>query len=306
MSYQARVYKVFIASPSDVMNEREVVRSVIDRWNSINSESKRMILQPVGWDTHGAPESGITAQEYINESILNKCDILIGVFWTKIGSPTKNYPSGTVEEIDRHVNERKLAMLYFSKKSIPYDTDISQLDMVKRLKEKYGKESLYGEFADEKDLEYKLYNHLQIKIEEGRFRPVWDSDILANISDDEILVEQINTHFPLVAKNLLINIMDQNKSDIVWDSIIDKLVKSPADLRDILILMAKRGAFKHRAYIRGYKSLAKYSQHDFGNFINNLYTINKFEFYDIYQQGLLNDGPFAQTLADLISKQENI
>lgn len=48
MSYQAKVYKVFIASPSDVEAERNVVRLVLSKWNDINSESQGIVLLPVG------------------------------------------------------------------------------------------------------------------------------------------------------------------------------------------------------------------------------------------------------------------
>lgn len=149
MSYNAKVYKVFIASPNDVTIERNVIRSVLARWNAINSESQKTVLLPVGWDTHAAPESGKEPQQYINEHLLDKCDILIGVFWSRVGNPTKKYESGTIEEISRHIQERKLAMLYFSQKPYPQDAD----------------------------LEKKLYNHLEIKMTENKFRPTFDSDI---------------------------------------------------------------------------------------------------------------------------------
>ena len=150
MSYNAKVYKVFIASPSDVAKERDVVRTVLARWNAINSESKGVVLLPVGWDTHAAPESEKSAQDYINYEILDKCDILIGIFWSRIGSPTKKSNSGTIEEIYRHIDSGKLAMMYFSSKSLPHDVDTKQLNKVREFKKKY--ESLYSVYSDENDL----------------------------------------------------------------------------------------------------------------------------------------------------------
>lgn len=302
MSYNAKVYKVFIASPDDVQQEREIVWSTIMRWNAINAESKKIILLPVGWKTHASPEMGISAQEYINEEILDKCDILIGIFWTKLGSPTQIAPSGTVEEIYRHLSERKLAMLYFSTKEIPNNADLEQLIKVRKFKDEVKNKSLYGEFIDKRDLEYKLYTHLEIKISEGKFRSTRDSDILAKIDNDDELVEKINGHFPLVARNLLHNIIDENRNDKVWEAIVEKLSKSPADLRESLIFMAKRGAFRHTAYQEGCKALAEHSQTDFGNFMSALYSINKYEFYDIYNKGLLEENPFTLRLLDLIDK----
>lgn len=304
MSYDAKVYKVFIASPDDVKEEREIVRSVLMRWNAINAETKHIILLPVGWETHSSPVTGITAQEYINDEVLADCDILIGIFWSKVGSPTKNAESGTIEEINRHVSERKLAMLYFSTKDVPYNADLKQIEKVRKLKQRYKKDSLYGEFSDCNDLEKKLYNHIELKINEGKFRPTFDSDILAQINDDYELATEIEKHFPLVSKNLLKIIIDENKSDIVWDAIVNKLAYSSADLRDTLIWLAKRGAFKHKVFIDGYKALAKTNQADFGNFMHALYSINRYEFYDIYNKGFLEDSPFTRRMLELIKERE--
>lgn len=108
---------------------------------------------------------------------------------------------------------------------------------------------------------------------EGKIRSTWDSDITVTIKDDE-MVEQISSHFTLVSRNLLYNILDENRTDKVWIEIIQKLKKSPADFRETLIFMAKHGAFKHKAFEAGYKALAQCSQPDFGNFMSALYTTN--------------------------------
>lgn len=305
MSYQAKVYKVFIASPDDVKPERNVVRSVLMRWNAINSEKQKIVLLPVGWETNAAPQMSKPAQDYINEEVLDNCDILIGIFWSKFGSPTRRTKSGTVDEIQRHISERKLAMIYFSTKKIPIDVDLKQINMVREFKNSIKDKSYYGEFSDERDLESKLYQHLEIKIAEGKFRPTFDSDILSSIKDDNELAKQIQCHFPLVARNLLQNIIDENRTDAVWISIVQKLSNSPADLRETLIFMAKRGAFRHKVFENGYKELAKCSQSDFGNFMSKLYSINIYEFYYIYNQNLMEDSPFTRRLLELIHRDEN-
>ena len=103
MAYQATVIPVMIASPGDVFEEREIVRDVIHTWNYINSLKTRVVLIPAGWETHSSPELGSRPQELINSRVLKDCDLLIGVFWTRIGSPTGTSESGTVEEIEKHV-----------------------------------------------------------------------------------------------------------------------------------------------------------------------------------------------------------
>jgi hypothetical protein len=49
----------------------------------------------------------------INRQVLADCDLLVAIFWTRIGSPTGSALSGTVEEIEKHLKAEKPAMLYF-------------------------------------------------------------------------------------------------------------------------------------------------------------------------------------------------
>jgi hypothetical protein len=55
MSYPATVVKVMIASPADVVAERDIAQRVILEWNFVHSEDRRVVLMPVGWDTHASP-----------------------------------------------------------------------------------------------------------------------------------------------------------------------------------------------------------------------------------------------------------
>ena len=76
MAYAATVFKVMIASPSDVVAERNIVREVLSEWNIINSDKRKMVLLPVSWETHISPAMGDPPQSIINEQILVDCDLL--------------------------------------------------------------------------------------------------------------------------------------------------------------------------------------------------------------------------------------
>jgi len=112
--YRANVIKFMIASPNDVDTARQVARDVLKDWNVVHSEDKGVVLMPVGWDTHVTPEMGDRPQAIINKQILLDCDVLVAIFWTRLGSPTGAAPSGTVEEIEEHLQAGKPAMIYFS------------------------------------------------------------------------------------------------------------------------------------------------------------------------------------------------
>src|SRR5947209_20191450 len=119
MSFEAITYNVMLASPGDVSAERRIAREVLAEWNAVHSATKHLVLLPVGWETHASPTMGMEPQAIINQQILRNADLLIGIFWTRIGTATTAYASGTVEEIEEHMKAGKPTMLYFSDAPVP-------------------------------------------------------------------------------------------------------------------------------------------------------------------------------------------
>jgi hypothetical protein len=170
MGYDAKALEVMIASPSDVIREREVVRSVLWEWNDIHSRSQKMVLLPVGWDTHSAPDLGGRPQQIINEKLLDKADIVVGIFWTKIGSPTGMATSGSVEEIQRHHRAKKPVMLYFSEMPVvPGSYDVAQFDMLLKFKEWARSQGLVSGFSDPEGFRQEFRRHLQIILRDSEY-----------------------------------------------------------------------------------------------------------------------------------------
>ena len=141
-----------IASPGDVSKERQIARAVIHEWNTVNSFDRAIVLLPVGWETHASPEMGDRAQAIINRTVLRDCDLLVAIFWTRLGSPTGTSPSGTVEEIEEHLAAGKPAMLYFSSAPVrPESIDRDQYEALLEFKERCKQRGLVEEYesADE-------------------------------------------------------------------------------------------------------------------------------------------------------------
>src|SRR5690242_11591042 len=114
MSFAARVFRILIASPSDVAEEREIAVRAIQEWNDMNSAERQLVLLPLRWETHSAPEYGRRPQETINRQVVDHSDLLVGIFWTRVGSPTGIAEGGTLEEIERVALQGKPVMIYFS------------------------------------------------------------------------------------------------------------------------------------------------------------------------------------------------
>lgn len=183
MSYDGKVFNVMIASPGDVASERAIIRDVTYEWNAIHSQSRHIVLLPIGWETHSSPEMGGTPQDIINNQILDKCDLLIGVFWTRIGTPTTEYASGTVEEIEKHIESGKPVMLYFSSQPVVMDTvDTEQYSQLKAFRESCRSRGLYESYDSHSSFKEKIFRHIQLKVND---HPLFGGE--GDVSNKEIL-----------------------------------------------------------------------------------------------------------------------
>lgn len=194
MSYLAKIYNVMIASPGDVASERAIIRDVVYEWNAVHSNTRNIVLLPIGWESHSSPEMGAPPQAIINHQILDKCDLLIGVFWTRIGTATDDYASGTIEEIERHIEAGKPAMLYFSSQPVAIDTvDLQQVAKLKTFKESCRGKGLYESYDSHSDFKSKFYRHLQLKINQHPIFNEPNSAVHADISESKTELPQLST-----------------------------------------------------------------------------------------------------------------
>jgi hypothetical protein len=118
MPTSVTLYRLFVASPGDCKEERQIIRDIVSDWNVAYGQSREIHLEPVLWETHARPELGDRPQAIINRQLLNTCDALIAVFRTRLGTPTAVAESGTAEEIHLFQQARKPVLLYFHR-SLP-------------------------------------------------------------------------------------------------------------------------------------------------------------------------------------------
>lgn len=170
MAYNAKVLPIMIASPGDVLDARRLVRDLIHEWNYVHSLPNNIVLMPVAWETHTSPELSARPQELINERVLKDCDLLIGLFWTRLGTPTGKAASGSVEEIERHLAAGKPVMAYFSSEPVaPASLDPHQYTALLEFKRWCQSRGLIEEFENLPDLAKKFTRHLQITLRDNRY-----------------------------------------------------------------------------------------------------------------------------------------
>jgi hypothetical protein len=95
---KATILNVLIASPSDVSAERDVVESAIREWNANHRAQSGIMLHAVRWETHSYPATGERPQGIINRQIVDSGHLLIGIFGNRVGTPTGEAQSGTIED----------------------------------------------------------------------------------------------------------------------------------------------------------------------------------------------------------------
>lgn len=158
--HTAEVLNVLIASPADVSEERTVVEKAIHDWNASHFSRTGIMLNPLRWESHAYPASGDRPQAIINRQIVESGDILIGIFGYKLGTPTGEAQSGTIEEIEEFRKAGKYVALYFSTADVPRGADRTQLEALESYKKDRQKDTLYVEFEDVSSLRDHLTRDL--------------------------------------------------------------------------------------------------------------------------------------------------
>ena len=186
MAYSATVFNVLIASPSDVNEEREAIAQTVHDWNALNASETGKVLLPVRWESHSAPAMGDRPQGIINNQVVRDCDILIGAFWTRLGSPTGVEESGTVEEIKLFLKQGKPVMLYYSKKPVDMDTaDLDQVKSLKAFKASIRDKGIQEQYNNLDELRQKLMRQLTIVMRGISVGTQLDEDVVKEAKRDQ-------------------------------------------------------------------------------------------------------------------------
>ena len=159
---------LLIASPSDTTREREILRNHLERRFRTDSYEASLQTRAIvhGWEDL-ASQSGYP-QDIINDLILPKVDVVIGILKHKLGTPTKNKAgkkraeSGTVEELYFALEKNPntvLCMLYSY--SIPPspsldDPNIKEIQAnwaaLKKFKSQIKDKIIYKSYSSEEEL----------------------------------------------------------------------------------------------------------------------------------------------------------
>ncbi len=148
MPRQIVEYSLLISCPGDVVEEIKIINDVINKFNSMYTDTLGLRVRVKHWSTDSYAESGAKPQQLLNKQFVYDCDAAIAVLWTRFGTPTDKYGSGTEEEIEYMLQMGKQVFMYFSDIPVPPSKqDGEQYIRIKIFKDRYKERGLYFEYS---------------------------------------------------------------------------------------------------------------------------------------------------------------
>jgi hypothetical protein len=153
LPYSSTAHRLLISAPGDVPAEDiAAVNRAISRWNVIYGQQFGAVVVPMHWELHAAAVHGERPQASLNTQLVEDADIVIAMFWHRIGSPTGEEPSGTVEEINKAQSNGAYVAILRCDRNIPRDVDLGQVERLRGFYEEVAPRSLVGRYNDEAEL----------------------------------------------------------------------------------------------------------------------------------------------------------
>jgi hypothetical protein len=225
MTQTITLYKIFVSSPSDVKEERRLLEEIVDEINLSTLYKNNIRVELVKWETHVIPGIGEYPQAVISKSIGNDYDIFLGIFWSKFGTPTKDFNSGTEEELFNAIELHKdnpndiKVLLYFKQAPIPpNDIDIKSIELIQKLRSELSdKGVLYQDYTSIEEFQKLIRMQLSRQIlnlsentKTSQIQIEKDAEIIEEVKDELGLLDYIELgeeNFAVI-KDILLRLTD--------------------------------------------------------------------------------------------------
>jgi len=163
MAQNVVLYNLLISCPGDVQGEVKLIEDAVGEFNELYAEPLGITIQTRHWSKSSYAQSGGKPQALLNEQFASKCDAAVAIFWTRFGTPTDEYGSGTEEEIEIMLQSGKQVFMYFSDKSCPpSQVDDEGYKRVRAFREKYKDKGVYFTYSTDEEFRKLFLAHLSM------------------------------------------------------------------------------------------------------------------------------------------------
>ena len=163
MAQSVTLYNLLISCPGDIKDEITLIESAVDEFNELYTNPLGITIKTCHWNKSSYAQSGGKPQALLNEQFVNKCDAAVAIFWTRFGSPTDTYGSGTEEEIEIMLQSGKQVFMYFSDKPIsPSQMNDEGYKKVQNFRDRYKDRGVYFTYATNEEFKKLFFAHLSM------------------------------------------------------------------------------------------------------------------------------------------------
>jgi hypothetical protein len=161
--------RIVVASPGDVQAERDTLPAVLAELNRGFAATQGLRLELGRWETDAYPGFHPEGPQGLIDPVLRieDCDVLLGIFWKRFGTPTQEAGSGTEHEFLRayaawQQHGRPQIMVYFNQRAATPRSSIEadQWRQVLAFHERFPKEGLWWLYRGKAQFEKLVRNHL--------------------------------------------------------------------------------------------------------------------------------------------------
>lgn len=154
-------YDLLISCPGDIQSEIKLIEQAVEEFNERYSDTLGIAIRTRHWRKSSYAQSGGKPQALLNEQFVKDCDAAVALLWTRFGTPTDEYGSGTEEEIEIMLETKKQVFMYFSDKPVPPSKhDPTEYARVQAFRESYTKRGIYSTYASDEEFSKLFFAHL--------------------------------------------------------------------------------------------------------------------------------------------------
>lgn len=162
-----RTIQLTLCGPGDVATEIDLAKKVIHEWNEQNFDLLNCGIRARHWLSDATPSMRARGQEVINWELIDTADLVVAIYWQRLGTPTGMHDSGTAEEVNRANAKGIEVMLYFSDiEDVRANADPDQRDMLRAYRAKAMQSGLPWTSQSRSEFKKRFADHLSKKVHE--------------------------------------------------------------------------------------------------------------------------------------------